>query len=105
MSGGVAYVLDAAGDFRLRCNHELVELEPLENLADVELVRTLVQRHVEYTGSEHAARILSTWSRSAAMFVKIMPRDYKRALEAEARTAAARRTLELVEVTGIAANG
>ena len=105
MSGGVAYVLDAAGDFRLRCNHELVELEPLEHLEDIELVRSLVHRHVEYTSSDHGARILAGWSRSVAMFVKVMPRDYKRALEADARTAAARPTLELVEVSGIAANG
>jgi len=44
-------------------------------------------------------------SRSAAMFVKVMPRDYKRALEAEARNAAARGTLECIETTGVAANG
>jgi glutamate synthase (NADPH) large chain len=105
MSGGVAYVLDAAGDFRLRCNHELVDLEPLEQLEDIELVRSLVERHVQYTGSEHGARLLAGWSRAAAMFVKIMPRDFKRALEAEARTAAARPRLEFVEVNGIAANG
>jgi glutamate synthase (ferredoxin) len=106
MSGGVAYVLDAAGDFRKRCNHELVELEPLEILEDLALVRSLIERHVEHTGSEHGARLLAGWSRSAAMFVKVMPRDFKRALEAEARTVAAgRRTLEVVEATGVAANG
>jgi glutamate synthase (NADPH/NADH) large chain len=105
MSGGVAYVLDAEGGFRLRCNHELVDLEPLKQLADIELVRSLVERHVEYTGSEHGARILRSWSRSAARFVKIMPRDYKRALEADARTSAAKPTLECVEADGVAANG
>jgi glutamate synthase (ferredoxin) len=105
MSGGVAYVLDVAGDFRRRCNLELVELEPLEKLEDIELVRSLVARHVEYTGSEHGARILSRLTRSAALFVKVMPRDYKRALEEEARTAAARRTLECIEANGVAANG
>jgi glutamate synthase (NADPH/NADH) large chain len=109
MSGGVAYVLDVAGDFRQRCNHELVDLEPLEKLEDIELVRSLVERHVQYTGSDHGARILSRWSRSAAMFVKVMPRDYKRVLEAEAeaeaRAAAARRTREPIEANGVAANG
>jgi glutamate synthase (ferredoxin) len=105
MSGGVAYVLDVAGDFQRRCNHELVDLEPLEHVEDIELVRSLVERHVKYTGSEHGARVLNAWSRCAAMFVKVMPRDYKRALEAERRTAAARPTLEFVEVNGIAANG
>jgi glutamate synthase (NADPH/NADH) large chain len=105
MSGGVAYVLDVAGDFRRRCNLELVELEPLEKLEDIELVRSLVARHVEYTGSEHGARILSRLTRSAAMFVKVMPRDYKRALDDEARTAAAARALECIEANGVAANG
>jgi hypothetical protein len=102
MSGGIAYVLDAAGDFRQRCNHELVDIEPLEQLEDVELVRSLVQRHVEYTGSDHGARILAGWSRSAAMFVKVMPRDYRRALEAEARTAAPP-AIERVEANPVAA--
>jgi glutamate synthase domain-containing protein 3 len=105
MSGGIAYVLDVTGDFRQRCNHELVELEPLEQLEDIELVRSLVERHVEYTGSDHGARILSRWSQSASRFVKVMPRDYKRALAAEVRTAAAQRALEFVEVNGIAVNG
>jgi glutamate synthase domain-containing protein 2/glutamate synthase domain-containing protein 1/glutamate synthase domain-containing protein 3 len=105
MSGGVAFVLDAARDFRQRCNHELVELEPLEDPADIELVRSLIERHVEHTASEHGARILSRWRRSAAKFVKVMPRDYKRVLEAEARTVAARLTLEIVEVNGLAAHG
>jgi len=90
MSGGVAYVLDVTGDFRLRCNHEMVELGPLENLEDIELVRSLVERHVEHTGSDYGARVLSRWSQSAAMFVKVMPRDYKRALEEEAHAAARR---------------
>jgi len=85
MSGGIAYVLDVAGNFRQRCNHELVELEPLEEPEDIELVRSLIERHVEYTGSDHAARVLSRWGRSAGMFVKVMPRDYKRALAADAR--------------------
>ena len=105
MSGGIAYVLDAAGDFRQRCNHELVELESLDQPEDIALVRSLIERHVEYTGSDHAARVLSRWGRSAGMFVKVMPRDYRRALEAEARSAAARRSLEFIEVNGIAANG
>jgi glutamate synthase (NADPH) large chain len=105
MSGGVAYVLDLAGDFRRRCNHELVDLEPLDNLDDVNFVRSLIERHVEHTGSEHGARILNGWSGFAAMFVKVMPRDYKRALEAEDRNAAPRRMLECVETDGVAANG
>jgi glutamate synthase (ferredoxin) len=105
MSGGMAYVLDATGDFQARCNHELVDLEPLQHPEDVDLVRSLIERHVEHTGSALGARVLAGWSQFAAMFVKVMPRDYKRALEAEARTAAATRTLEFVGANGIAANG
>jgi len=103
MSGGMAYVLDAAGDFSRRCNHELVDLEPVDTMEDRELVRSLIERHVAYTGSDHGARILHDWSRSVAMFVKVMPRDYRRVLETEARTAAAGRPTELVEVNAVAA--
>ena len=105
MSGGIAYVLDVAGDFTRRCNRELVDLEPLERLEDINLVRSLVERHVAHTGSDHGARILDGWGRFAAMFVKVMPRDYMRALEAEDRNAAGRRLLECVEADGVAANG
>jgi hypothetical protein len=47
----------------------------------VELVRELVARHAQYTGSELASRLLCDWSSAAGLFVKVMPRDYKRALE------------------------
>jgi glutamate synthase domain-containing protein 3 len=105
MSGGIAYVLDASGEFHRRCNGELVELEALEQLDDIALVRSLVERHVACTGSEPGARILSDWIHSVETFVKVMPRDYKRALAAEARTAAGTRPLDWVEVNGVAAGG
>src|SRR6266508_2188426 len=105
MSGGIAYVFDAAGTFPRHCNHEHVDLESLDRQDDVELVRSLVERHVAYTGSQHAARILRDWSRTAAMFVTVMPRDFKRAIEAAARTATAAPTLAFVEVNGMAVNG
>jgi glutamate synthase (NADPH/NADH) large chain len=105
MSGGIAYVLDASGEFQRRCNGELIELEALERLDDIALVRSLVERHVAYTGSEHGARILNDWIHSVEMFVKVMPRDYKRALAAEARTAAGTRPLGWIEVNGVAAGG
>jgi glutamate synthase (NADPH/NADH) large chain len=105
MSGGVAYILDAAGDFGRRCNHELVDLGPLDTADDRELVCSLIERHVQHTGSAHGARILDDWSRWVALFVKVMPRDYKRALEAEARAGATRRLLAPVEVGGVTAHG
>ncbi|HWW87576.1 MAG TPA: glutamate synthase large subunit, partial [Vicinamibacterales bacterium] len=81
MSGGMAFVLDRSGDFARRCNQELVDLEPLENPEDVDLVVDLVRRHTRYTSSELGSRILSDWNQLFPLFVKVMPRDYKRVLE------------------------
>ena len=78
MSGGIAYVLDADGTFSTRCNTELVELEPLEE-SDVETIRSLVESHLSHTGSQVAARVLDEWEQHLPLFVKVMPRDYKRA--------------------------
>ncbi|MBV8562820.1 MAG: glutamate synthase subunit alpha, partial [Actinobacteria bacterium] len=76
MSGGVAYVLDDDGSFAARCNQELVGLEPVED--DAEL-RALVEEHAERTGSTVAAALLDGWDPSR--FVKVMPHDYRRALQ------------------------
>jgi glutamate synthase (ferredoxin) len=107
MSGGIAYVFDAAGDFARRCNPELVDLEAFQQLEDIELVRSMLERHVGYTGSGPAARILASWGESAAMFVKVMPRDYKRALDADARASSGTRLTirDVIEANGVAANG
>jgi glutamate synthase (ferredoxin) len=88
MSGGVAYVLDLAGDFRRRCNLGMVDIEPLVRAEDVEEVRELLQRHVRYTESTVAAEILVDWAATQPRFVKVMPRDYKRALAAMERARA-----------------
>jgi glutamate synthase domain-containing protein 3 len=76
MSGGIAYVLDEDGTFEQRCNTQLVGLEPLEE-EDLETVRALVAEHLERTGSLVAARVLA----EGPEFVKVMPHDYRRALE------------------------
>ncbi len=89
MTGGVAYVLDADGTFDLRCNRGTVELEPIADVEDEEVLRTLVERHARLTGSAVAARLLDDWAASRTLFVKLMPRDYKRILLQERRTAAA----------------
>ncbi len=85
MSGGVAYVLDEAGDFRIRCNLGMVDVEPLVADEDVREVRELLRRHVRYTRSTVAERILARWGKTQLEFVKVMPRDYKRALNAMKR--------------------
>ena len=86
MSGGVAYVLDEQGDFaKNRCNMELVGLETLTEAKEVALVRGLIENHVKYTGSTVAQRVLDQWADLQPKFVKVMPTDYKKALEKLAR--------------------
>ena len=109
MSGGVAYVLDATGNFEKRCNLSMVELEPIpeenkvslgldQNGGDLEShglvdimhdmtsgdakrLRHLIERHARYTGSTYARHILDEWANYLPLFVKVMPVDYKKALE------------------------
>jgi glutamate synthase (ferredoxin) len=82
MSGGVAYVLDEAGDFPTRCNQDLVGLEKLEAADEIEEVWKLIQRHQAYTNSARAAKVLADWKNLMPKFVKVMPKDYKRVLQA-----------------------
>jgi glutamate synthase (ferredoxin) len=79
MSGGIAYAYDADGDFHIRCNKEMVDLEALDE-EDMELVRGLMERHREYTGSTVADGLLAEWPAVASKFVKIFPKDFKRAI-------------------------
>jgi glutamate synthase (NADPH/NADH) large chain len=106
MSGGIAYVLDEEGDFTQRCNLAMVELEPIpeeESAAaadgaggelethgkvkidhvaghDDTMLKSLIQRHLLYTGSERARRVLENWTAYLPKFVKVMPVEYRRAL-------------------------
>jgi glutamate synthase (NADPH) large chain len=81
MSGGIAYVLDEAGDFaERRCNMEMVGLEALEE-EDIKEVKKMIERHLQYTASAVARRVLKNWEGMLPRFIKIMPVDYKRALE------------------------
>jgi glutamate synthase (NADPH/NADH) large chain len=106
MSGGIAYVLDQDGTFKSRCNLAMVELEPVageEDVAereyhqeleahgqvdvltdmtrhDAERLHLLISRHAHYTGSARAKEILADWNRYSAMFRKVMPHEYRRAL-------------------------
>ncbi|MCB1865132.1 MAG: glutamate synthase large subunit [Chromatiales bacterium] len=109
MSGGIAYVLDEHGDFESRCNLAMVELQPvcaeddaldrleclggdLETHGEVDVshdmtrydgirLRQLIEKHLHYTGSGRARHILDHWDSMIGRFVKIMPVDYRRALE------------------------
>ncbi|MEN8762951.1 MAG: glutamate synthase large subunit [Thiogranum sp.] len=109
MSGGIAYVLDAIGGFRERCNLAMVDLEPipeeddalealdhqggdLETHGKVDIssdmtrydalrLRRLIEKHAHYTGSSVAQAVLDNWNDTLPKFVKVMPVDYRRALE------------------------
>jgi glutamate synthase (ferredoxin) len=85
MSGGVAFVLDESGQFAQNCNKEMVGLSRLENDADVALVRGLIERHAQLTGSTRAERIMASWEEWRPKFVRVMPNDYRRVLEAQAK--------------------
>jgi glutamate synthase (NADPH) large chain len=103
MSGGVAYVYDADGTFRSRCNTSMVTLEPLASEAgqmqaerdlvaggkgrrlhrdrhDEAIVRELVERHLRFTGSTLALAMLDDWEGTRSRFLKVFPNEYKRAL-------------------------
>ncbi len=88
MSGGVAYVWNPDGDFADLCNPEMVELERLQRDPEEAEARELIERHQAFTGSTVARAILDDWRRSVRQFVKVIPVDYKRALE-QLKTAAA----------------
>jgi glutamate synthase domain-containing protein 2/glutamate synthase domain-containing protein 1/glutamate synthase domain-containing protein 3 len=79
MSGGIAYVLDEAGEFPKRCNLAMVELEEITK-EDEETILRLVRRHFQDTRSQRAEEVLRKWNDLAAKFVKVFPLDYKRAL-------------------------
>ena len=88
MSGGIAYVLDEAGDFASRCNKQMVGLEKLGDIAEIEEVRQLIRKHAEYTGSGHAAHLLDAWEEAVPKFIKVIPHDYQRMQDAIARVEA-----------------
>ncbi len=81
MSGGIAYVLDEEGTFKNHCNLETVSLERLDE-SDLQEVEELLKRHAIYTRSARAWQFLALWQETALKFVKVMPRDYRRVLEA-----------------------
>jgi glutamate synthase (ferredoxin) len=83
MSGGIAYVLDTDSEFANHCNMEMVQLFELEDDDEAELVRGLIQKHVNYTGSKVAWRLLDQWEDSRNFLVKVYPNDFRRVMEAQ----------------------
>lgn len=81
MSGGEAYVYDSDGELPANLNFEMVELEPLD-FDDAAWLYATIQAHVDATDSAVGQRILAGWSEQQRYFVKVMPKDYKRVLQA-----------------------
>ena len=99
MSGGIAYVYDDKKYFKNLVNAELVDLETPDKPEDIETIRTLLENHQKYTGSTVAQDILQNWDERFKNFVKVMPRDYAKAmanasgLEENARRLSQRQTV------------
>jgi glutamate synthase domain-containing protein 3 len=81
MTGGIAYVLDQFGDFpSVRCNRAEVDLEPVANHKDIDLLYQLIARHSELTGSTQAKWIIENWESTLPKFIKVFPHEFKRVL-------------------------
>jgi len=80
MSGGIAYCYDETGDFKKKCNMEMVELQKVTE-DDSETIKNLLASHMHYTQSPVAKKILDNFKEESGRFVKIMPLEYKRILE------------------------
>jgi glutamate synthase (ferredoxin) len=89
MSGGVAYLLDEKGDFATRCNMQMVALEKLTEKEEIAAVYEMVKKHADYTKSRKAFKVIALWEEMLPKFVKVMPKDYKRVLQAIKKAEAA----------------
>ena len=96
MSGGIAFVYDDDGDFHIRFNDGMADLEPVVQRDDIITLKGLIEEHHSHTGSDPAARILADWNSALPKFKKIMPRDYRRVLEERRRRGLEDRELEAV---------
>jgi glutamate synthase domain-containing protein 2/glutamate synthase domain-containing protein 1/glutamate synthase domain-containing protein 3 len=80
MSGGIAYVLDEDGRFASRINPQTIDIDdPLDD-DDIETIQRMIRGHFKYTRSVKADDVLRKWETYAPKFVKVFPKDYKRAL-------------------------
>jgi glutamate synthase (NADPH) large chain len=81
MSGGIAYVYDPEKQFvNGLCNTESINFETVEGV-DADDLKLLITKHVNYTGSTRGTELLNDWTNSLSKFVKVMPTDYKKALQ------------------------
>lgn len=87
MSGGIAYVLDRSKTFSRLCNKEMVELLPVEEEEDIQILKALITEHHSYTKSLVAKKVLDDWKHVLPLFVKVYPMDYRRVIESKKREA------------------
>jgi len=80
MSGGLAFVYDPERQFPARCNQGMVDLEQVVDADDIQMLKGLVTQHAELTGSPTAKALLAKWPEALKRFVKVLPREYRRAL-------------------------
>jgi glutamate synthase (NADPH/NADH) large chain len=81
MSGGIAYVFNLNSNFEFFLNKGMVELSGLDNEEDENFVKDMIRKHVYWTGSDYAKNILDNWAENRRKFIKVLPVEYKRALE------------------------
>jgi glutamate synthase (NADPH/NADH) large chain len=81
MSGGIAYILDEEDCFEKLYNPEMVDLEAVDSEESISHLRGLIERHLHWTGSTAAERVLENWEEMLPRFVKVMPKDLKRVLQ------------------------
>lgn len=86
MSGGIAYIWDKSRSFRSFYNSEMVELFELDNKDDQKELKTLIEKHYQYTNSEVAKEILTNWEDNLKSFIKVYPNDYRRVVESKLKT-------------------
>jgi glutamate synthase (ferredoxin) len=82
MSGGIAYIFDEKGNFAQNCNKEMVSLQKLTNSDEICEVRHLIENHSKNTNSLLAQRVLANWDAALPKFVRVIPKDYERVLQA-----------------------
>ncbi len=82
MSGGIAYVIDWDGDFASKANTELVDVEAVTSASELADVKGMISNHVAYTDSALGTQVLTDWGNTVAKLIRVIPRDYRRVLDA-----------------------
>jgi glutamate synthase (ferredoxin) len=104
MSGGIAYVLDEGGVFSRVCNPEMVGTGQLDDPEEIALVRRMIERHAQYTQSKRARLVLDAWTDFLPRFVRVIPNDYRRVLEAQRKMRQSGLTHEQAEMAAFTQN-